>query len=94
MYLRICQIMWRTSITLLTLVMLSHFRHISTFDFIVTFLITRHVLDVTLPVTQLLQGNSLDIMDGIYLITSLKDNMILLKDSVDAYHDAWYLLCP
>ena len=69
---------------------LSHFRHNSTFDFIVVFLITRHVLDVTLPVTQLLQGNSLDIMDGIHLITSLKDNMILMRDSVDTYHDAWY----
>ena len=69
---------------------LSHFRLISTFDFIVVFLITRHVLDVTLPVTQLLQGNSLDIMDGSHLITSLKDNMILMRDSVDTYHDAWY----
>ena len=40
--------------------------------------------------TQLLQGNSLDIMDGIHLITSLKDNMILMTDFVDTYHDAWY----
>lgn len=69
---------------------LSHFRHISTFDFIVVFIITRHVLDATLAVTQLLQGKSLDIMDGIHLINSLKDNMILMRDSVDTYHDSWY----
>ena len=69
---------------------LCHFRHISTFDFIVVFIITRHVLDATLAVTQLLQGKSIDIMDGIHLINSLKDNMILMRNSVDTYHDTWY----
>ena len=68
---------------------LCHFRHISTFDFIVVFIITRHVLDATLAVTQLLQGKSIDIMDGIHLINSLKDNMILMRNSVGTYHDTY-----
>ncbi len=43
----------------------------------------------TLFVT-LLQGKSIDIMDGIHLINSLKDNIILMRNSVEAYHDMWY----
>ena len=43
-----------------------------------------------LLLTQLLQGKSIDIMDGIHLINSLKDNMILIRNSVDTYHDTWY----
>ena len=69
---------------------LAHFKHISTVDFIVVFIITRHILDATLAVTQLLQGKSIDIMDGIHLINSLKDNMILMRNSVDTYPNTWY----
>ena len=49
-----------------------------------TLVITKHILDETLPATQLLQGK------GIHLINSLKDNMMLMKTSVDSYHDMWY----
>ena len=55
-----------------------------------TLVITRHILDETLPVTQLLQGKGIDIMDGIHLINSLKDNMMLMRNSVDSYHDMRY----
>ena len=51
---------------------LFHLRQISTFEFVIVFVITRNVLDTTLAVTQLLQGKSIDIMDGIHLINSLK----------------------
>ena len=34
--------------------------------------ITRNVFDLALPPTQLLQGKSIDVMDGIELITSFK----------------------
>ena len=67
-----------------------HLISISHFEFVATLVITRHVLDKTLPVTQLLQGKGIDIMDGIHLINSLKDNMMLMRNSVDSYHDMWY----
>ena len=59
---------------------------ISRFDFIVTLVITRHVLDLTLPVTQLLQGKTIDIMDGIHLISSLKDHVTLMRNTIDDFH--------
>ena len=68
----------------------SHLTRIFKFEFVVALVITRHVLDVTLPVTQLLQGKSIDIMDGIHLINSLKKEIILMRNSVDSYHDLWY----
>ena len=46
---------------------------ISRFDFVVALVITRNILDLTLPETQLLQGKSIDVMDGIHLIDSLKN---------------------
>ena len=69
---------------------LTHLTRISKFDFIVALVITRHVLDITLPVIQLLQGKSIDIMDGTHLINSLKKELILIRNSVDTYHDIWY----
>ena len=51
---------------------------------------TRHVLDATLPVTQLLQGKGIDIMDGTHLMNSLKKELVLIRNSVDTYHDMWY----
>ena len=29
-------------------------------------------------------------MDSIHLINSLKDDMMLMRNSVDSYHDMWY----
>ena len=64
--------------------------NVSNFDFLVTLIITRHILDSTLSVTQLMQGKSIDIMDGIHLITTLKNSAVKIGNSVDAAHDAWY----
>ena len=64
--------------------------NVSNFDFLVTLIITRHILDSTLSVTQLMQGKSIDIMDGIHLITTLKNSVVKMRNSVDATHDAWY----
>ena len=60
-----------------------HLICISPFEFVATLVITRHVLDEHVPVTQLLQGKSIEIMDGIHLINSLKDNMMLMRNSVE-----------
>ena len=64
--------------------------NVSNFDFLMTLIITRHILDSTLSVTQLMQGKSIDIMDGIHLITTLKNSAVKIRNSVDATHDAWY----
>ena len=64
--------------------------HISRFDFIASLVITRNILDTTLPVTQLLQGKSIDVMDGVHLITSLKNEVTRMRNSIDRFHDIWY----
>ena len=64
--------------------------HISRFDFIASLVITRNILDTTLPVTQLLQGKSIDVMDGVHLITSLKNDVTRMRNSIDRFHDIWY----
>ena len=63
---------------------------ITQFDFIVALVITRHVLDATLPVTELLQGKSIDVMDGFHLITTMKNDVLIMKTNIDFYHNTWY----
>ena len=46
---------------------------ISPFQFIVSIVITRNIFDIILPVTQLLQAKTNDIMNGINLIQALKN---------------------
>ncbi|XP_046854443.1 52 kDa repressor of the inhibitor of the protein kinase-like [Xenia sp. Carnegie-2017] len=60
------------------------------FDFVVALVICRNVFDSTIGVTQLLQGKSIDIMDGLHLITSLKTFVVNVTNSIDKYHDTWY----
>ena len=63
---------------------------ITSFNFIVALVITRNILDLTLPVTQLLQTKSNDMMDGIHIIESLKNVVYLTRANVDSYHAQWY----
>ena len=63
---------------------------ITKFDFIVALVITRHILDATLLVTQLLQGKSIDIMDGFHLIQMLKNNVTQMRTNTDFYHNTCY----
>ena len=63
---------------------------ISSFQFIVGLVVSRNVLDMTLPVTQLLQARAIDVMDGIHLIDSLKILTLSVRNQVDHYHDTWY----
>lgn len=63
---------------------------ISKFEFVAALVISRNILDKLLPVTLLLQGKSIDIMDGIHLITSLKNDFTNYRNSIDSFHDAWY----
>ncbi|XP_046860984.1 uncharacterized protein LOC124454224 [Xenia sp. Carnegie-2017] len=38
----------------------------------------------------LLQGKSIDVMDGIELISSLKSSVAHVRNSIASYHDQWY----
>ena len=50
----------------------SFYKLMTSFDFLSSLVITRSILDLTLPVTQLLQGPAIDIADATHLIESLK----------------------
>ena len=63
---------------------------ITKFDFIVALVITRHILDATFLVTQLLQGKSIDIMDGFHLIQMLKNNVTQMRTNTDFYRNTCY----
>ena len=60
---------------------------ISSFQFIVALVITRNILDMTLPVTQLLQAKNNDILDGVELIQALKNLSMTARNQIDYYHD-------
>ena len=60
------------------------------FEFITALVISHNILDRLLPVTLLLQGKSIDIMDGIHLITTMKNDFTNFRNSIDSIHDAWY----
>ena len=68
----------------------SFFTLVSTFQFVACLVLTRSVLDMTLPVTQLLQSKSIDICDGLHLIESLKALVITRRQDVDEFHSKWY----
>ncbi len=63
---------------------------ITHFDFIVALVITRNILDATLPVTELWLGKSIDVMDGLNLVTTLKNDVTTVRTNVDFYHTTWY----
>ena len=63
---------------------------VAKFEFIVALIISHNILDRLLPVTLLLQGKSIDIMDGIHLINTMKNDFINFRNSIDSFHDAWY----
>ena len=56
------------------------------FDFLSSFVLTKAILDLTLPVTQLLQGPAIDIADATHLIESLKKLICFKRNTVDTFH--------
>ena len=68
----------------------SFLKLLTSFDFIVSLVITRSVFDLTLPVIELLQGKSIDILDGFRLVQSLKDLVCAIRNNIDQYHAKWY----
>ena len=51
---------------------LSYYKLLTSFDFISALALTRHVLDLNLPVTELLQDSAIDVEDSSHLFEYLK----------------------
>ena len=59
-------------------------------DFIATLVLTRSILDLTLPVTELLQGKTIDMADASHLLDSLKSVIYSKRNTVDDFHNKCY----
>ena len=68
----------------------SFYKSMGSFDFLSSLVITRSVVDLTLPVTQLLQGPAIDIAGATYLIESLKSFIFFKHNTVDTFHKRCY----
>ena len=68
----------------------SLFKLVNDFEFIVTLVLTRSILDYLLPVTRKLQAKDLDVAQSIDLIQSLKLTFENLRNSVENYRENWY----
>ena len=55
----------------------------TSFDFILAKVLTTYAIDLTLPVTDLLQGSALDVLDSSHLIKSLKSLINSKRKNVD-----------
>ena len=62
----------------------------TSFDFLSSLVITRSIFDLTLPVTQLLQGPAKDTADATHLIESLKSLICCKRDTDDTFHNKCY----
>ena len=62
----------------------------TSFDFLSSVVITRSGFDLTLPLTQLLQGPRTDIADATHLVESLKSLTCCKRNTVDTFHKKCY----
>ena len=60
------------------------------FEFIVTLVVSRTILDYLLPVTCKLQAKDLDVAQSMDLIQNLKLTIENLRNSVENYRKNWY----
>ena len=67
----------------------SFYKLIASFDFIATLVITRSILDLTLPGNELLQGKEIDMVDASHL-DSLKSLILSKRNAVDDFHNNCY----
>ena len=68
----------------------SLFKLVDDFEFIVTLVVTRSILDYLLPVTRKLQAKDLDVAQSMDLIQHLKLTIANLRKSVESYNENWY----
>ena len=70
---------------------LSFFKLMASFDFIATLVLTSSILDLTLHVTELLQGKEIDMADASHLLDSLKSVIFQKKkNTVEEFHNNCY----
>ena len=62
----------------------------TSFDFLSSLVITRSILDLTLPATQFLQDPAIHIADVTHLIESLKSLICCKLNTVDTFHKKCY----
>lgn len=63
---------------------------INNFRFIVSLVMTKHVLDVCSPTTRALQSSSIDVLYALESIISLKSLAQSMRDNMDSTHEKWY----
>ena len=68
----------------------SFFKLIASFDFIATLVLTRSTLDLTLPITELLQEKEINMADASHLLDSLKSVIFSKRITVDEFHNNCY----
>ena len=68
----------------------SFYKLIASFDFIAILVLTRSILDLTLPVTELLQGKEIDMANASHLLDSLKSVILSKRNTVDEFHNDCY----
>ena len=66
------------------------YKLIASFNFIANLVLSRSILDLTLPVTELLQEKEIDIADASHLLDSLKSVILLKRNNVDGFHHNCY----
>ena len=68
----------------------SFYKLMTSFDFLSSLVITRSILDLTLPITPWLQGPAINIADATHLIESLKSLVCCKRNTVDTFHKKCY----
>ena len=68
----------------------SFYKLMTSFDFFSSLVITRSIFDLTLHVTQLLQGPAIDITDATHLIESLRNLILCKRNTTDTFHKKCY----
>ena len=68
----------------------SFYKLIASFEFIATLVLTRSILDLALPVTELLQGKEIDMVAASHLLDSLKSVILSKRNTVDDFHNNFY----
>ena len=66
------------------------YKLVDDFEFIVTLVVTRSILEYLLPVTCKSQAKDLDVAQSMDLVQSLKLTIKNLGNSVENYHENWY----
>ena len=62
----------------------------ASFDFLATLVPTRSILDLTLPVTELLQGEEIDMAEASFLLASLTRAILLKYNNFNGFHNSCY----